>query len=102
MAGLPYLPSPTPVLVAPGNTLASPWTLTFWWYGGWQDGDRCPEHRSARVRAGDLQRAADRPEAITQPDEAAGFRRRTRPADPVIGDFEDAPVSCYFQPYPGA
>jgi hypothetical protein len=54
------------------------------------------------VRTGDIQRAADRPHSIAQPDEAAGFRPGTRPADSVVPDLDDAPVSRDFQPYPGA
>jgi hypothetical protein len=54
------------------------------------------------VRAGDVQRSAERADSIAQPDKTAGLRPGTRPADPVVLDLDDVPVSCDFQPYPGA
>ena len=54
------------------------------------------------MRADDVQRAADRPYSVAQPEEAAGFGLGTCPADPVVPDLDDAPVSCDLQPYPGA
>ena len=70
--------------------------------GIFRDRDGGPEHRSARGRAGDVQRSAERADPVAQADEAAGLRPGTCPADPVVPHLDDVLASRDFQPYPRA